>query len=105
MQIFKGGAFMDLNKAFYKTVFKNLFADPCTIKYWDGEEENYGTGISRFKIILNEPIPKAEFIHDPSMTFGEGYMFKKIEIEGPLQQVVESLFNNAESFVNKGNCK
>jgi cyclopropane-fatty-acyl-phospholipid synthase len=94
---------MDINKAFYKTIFKNLFSDPCTIKYWDGEEVNYGTGNSKFKLILNEPIPKADFIHDPSMTFGEGYMFKKIEIEGDLQEIVESLFNNQDGFLTKGN--
>jgi cyclopropane-fatty-acyl-phospholipid synthase len=94
---------MDINKSFYKTIFKNLFTDPCTVKYWDGDEESYGTGSSKFKLILNEPISKADFINDPSMTFGEGYMFKKIELEGQLQQVVESLFNNSDSFLNKGN--
>jgi cyclopropane-fatty-acyl-phospholipid synthase len=93
---------MDLNKSFYKTIFKNLLSDPYSVKYWDGEEEYYGTGETKFKLILNEPLSKTDFINDPSMTFGEGYMHNKIEIEGNLQVALESLFNNQNSFVRKG---
>lgn len=93
---------MDLNKSFYKTVFKNLFTDPCTVKYWDGEEEHYGIGKDKFKIIISEPISKADFISDPSMTFGEAYMFKKIDVEGNLQVAIESLFSNQDGFLRKG---
>jgi len=99
----KGGFFMDINKSFYKTIFKNIFVDTFTVKYWDGEEEIYGTGKSKFKVIFNEPISKVDFINDPSMAFGEGFMFKKVEIEGNLQKVIESLFNNENSFVRKAN--
>lgn len=59
---------------------------------WEGNPE--------FKIIFNEPIPKADIIKDPSLTFGEAYMTKKIDIEGSIQKVIESLYNNQESFLS-----
>jgi cyclopropane-fatty-acyl-phospholipid synthase len=92
---------MNVDKLFFRSLLKNLFSDPCEVQYWDGESEFYGEGEARFKIILNEPIPKAEIIKDPVLAFGEGYMSNKLDIEGNLQEVIESIFNNKESFLNK----
>lgn len=94
---------MIADKIFYKTLFKTLFSDSCDIRFWDGEIEHYGEGESKFQIILNEPIPKADIIRDPSLAFGEGYMAKKVDIEGSVQKVIESLYNNKESFLRNGN--
>ncbi|NRT32103.1 cyclopropane-fatty-acyl-phospholipid synthase [Clostridium beijerinckii] len=91
---------MIIDKIFYKTLFKNLFSDTFELKLWDGSSEIYGEGNSEFKIIFNEPIPKADIIKDPSLTFGEAYMTKKIDIEGSIQKVIESLYNNQESFLS-----
>ncbi|WP_235699822.1 SAM-dependent methyltransferase [Clostridium hydrogenum] len=90
---------MIIDKIFYKTLFKNLFSDTFELKLWDGSSEVYGEGEVKFKIIFNEPIPKADIIKDPSLTFGEAYMTKKIDIEGSVQTVIESLYNNMESFL------
>ncbi len=87
------------DKIFYKTLFKNLFADTFELKLWDGSEEVYGEGEPKFKIIFNEPIPKADIINDPSIAFGEGYMTKKLDIEGSIQDVIESLYKNKDSFL------
>ena len=89
------------DKLFYKTLLKNMFSDPFEIKFLDGSEEKYGEGISKFKVIFNEQILKGDIINNPSVTFGEAYMTKKIDIEGRLQSVVESLYNNKESFLKK----
>lgn len=91
---------MGIDKVFYKTLFKNLFSDPCKVRFWDGEVERYGTDESEFGIIFNEPIPKADIISDPSLAFGEAYMTKKIDIDGSVQKVIESLYNNEESFLS-----
>ena len=91
-----------IDKVFYKTLFKDLFSDPCTVRFWDGEEETFGEGESKFKLILNEPIPKADLIADPSLAFGEAYMRKILEIEGSVQKVIESLYNNMSSFLRQG---
>lgn len=91
-----------IDKLFYKTMFKDLFADPCTVRFWDGEEEHYGEGESKFRLIFNEPIPKADIISDPSLAFGEAYMHGVIDIEGSVQEAVESLYNNRSSFLRQG---
>ena len=92
---------MFADKLFYKTLFKNMFSDTFEIKFMDGSEEKYGEGESKFKIIINEPILKGDIINNPSVAFGEGYMTKKIDIEGSVQTVIESLYKNKESFLKK----
>lgn len=92
---------MDIDKTFYRGLMKNLLADPCEVKFWDGEVLKCGKGMSQFRIDFNEPIAKAELISDPSLAFGEGYMFKKIDIVGSVQKVIESLYKNQDSFLNK----
>lgn len=90
---------MIIEKAFLKTLFKNLFSDPCRIRFWDGEVVNYKEGDIKFEIIFNEPIHEADILSDPSLAFGEGYMTKKIEINGSIEDVVASIYNNKESFL------
>lgn len=92
---------MDVGKAFYKNLFKNLFSDPCLVQFWDGDVEQYGKGAANFRVILREPIPKSEIIGDPSLAFGEAYMHGKIEIEGSIRDVIESLYNNKDSFLHQ----
>jgi len=77
---------MKFDKVFYHKFMENLFADPCEVKYWDGEVANYGGGQAQFRIGFNEPIAKTEIISDLSLAFGEGYMQKKIDIEGSVQK-------------------
>ncbi|MGH4124557.1 MAG: class I SAM-dependent methyltransferase [Clostridium sp.] len=92
---------MVADKLFYKALLKNMFSDSFGIVFWDGSEENYGEGEAKFKIIFNEPIPKGDIINDPSIALGEAYMTRKIDVEGSLQSVIESLYNNKESFLRK----
>lgn len=94
---------MNLDKAFYQNIMKGLFSDPCEVKYWDGELVNYGGREAQFRIDFREPLSKSELICDPSLAFGEGYMQKKIDIQGSVQQVIESLFNNQDSFIHRKN--
>lgn len=89
------------DKVFYRTLFGNLFADTFTLKLWDGEEIIYGEGQSRFKITIKEPLPISYMIASPSITFGEAYMNNQIQIEGSIQEVIESLYRNPDSFLRK----
>lgn len=91
-----------IDKVFYETLFQNLFTDTYTIRFWDGEEKTFGEGESRFKLILNEPVSKTALIADPSLTFGEAYMHKLLEIEGNVQEVIESLYRNRDGFLRQG---
>ncbi|MGV8981235.1 class I SAM-dependent methyltransferase [Clostridium sp.] len=92
---------MVADKLFYKTLLKNMFSDPFELAFWDGSVENCGEGEAKFKFIFNEPISKADVINNPSIALGEAYMTKKIDIEGNLQYVIESIYNNKESFLRK----
>lgn len=92
---------MDVDKVFYKNLFKNLFMEPCLVEFWDGDVEQYGEGEAKFRLILREPIPKSEIIRDPSLAFGEAYMDGTIEIEGSVRDVIESLYNNHDSFLHQ----
>lgn len=89
----------NVNKIFLKGLLKNLFSDSLQIELWDGEVENYGDGDAKFKLIFHEPISKTDIVKDPSMTLGEAYMTRKIDIDGNLEDVVSSLYNNKESFL------
>jgi Cyclopropane fatty acid synthase and related methyltransferases len=90
---------MSIDKAFYDNILKDMFADPCEVKYWDGEVKMYGEGEAQFRINFNEPIAKSEIINDPSLAFGEGYMHNKIDIDGAVQKVIESIYKNQSSFL------
>jgi len=92
---------MDIDKIFCKKVMNNLFADPCEVKFWDGEVIKYGEGIPQFRIDFNEPIAKSEIMNDPFLAFGEGYMLKKVDIVGSVQKVIESLYKNQDSFLRQ----
>ncbi len=94
--------FAGIDKVFCKTLFKDLFSDTCTVKFWDGEEETFGEGERKFKLILKEPISKADIIADPSLAFGEAYMNKVLEVEGSVQKVIESIYFNMGSFLRQG---
>lgn len=89
----------NIGKSFYKNIFSTLFSDSCSVKFWDGEEVHYGNGKSSFKIILNKPLSISDIMNDPSITFGEAYMRRQLEIEGSLQTVIESLYKNSKSFL------
>ncbi len=94
---------MNLDKVFYRNFMKNLFADPFEVKFWDGEVVNYGGKEAKFRIDFNEPIAKTEMFGDLSLALGEGYMQKKIDIEGSVQEVIESLYNKQDSFLHQKN--
>lgn len=95
----KGPHLSKANKLLYNKLFKNLFSETSTVQFWDGEEITYGEGNSKFKLILNEPLPITDLISNPSITFGEAYMHKQIEIEGNIQEVIESIYNTPKSFL------
>ncbi|MCB2353745.1 SAM-dependent methyltransferase [Clostridium estertheticum] len=89
------------DKLFYSTLFKDIFSNPFEIKFWDGSVEKFGEGESKFQLIFNEKVSKGDVVNDPSITLGEAYMTKKLDIKGSIQEVIESLYNNEESFLCK----
>jgi len=94
---------VDAKKALHKIILNNSFSDAFEVRFWDGEIISYGEEKPKFRIVFNTPILSKDLIKDPFLALGEGYMTKKIDIEGSLQQTLESLYNNNASFLNSSN--
>lgn len=92
---------MDLDKIFLKQFLKNAFYDSIEVQFWDGTTEKYGEDEPEFKVLINNPIPKMEILRDPFLAFGEAYMNNSIDFQGNVQKVIESLYKNKGSFLNK----
>ncbi|MFC6253184.1 class I SAM-dependent methyltransferase [Secundilactobacillus hailunensis] len=87
-----------LEKTFYKTFLSRSFNIPVKVTYWDGKTETYGDGDPEVHITLNEPIPIGDIRKNASIALGEGYMDKKIEIDGSIEKLITSAYTTADSF-------
>ncbi|MBP2033636.1 cyclopropane-fatty-acyl-phospholipid synthase [Clostridium algifaecis] len=92
---------MDLDRIFLGKFLKEMFLDTIKVKFWDGTEEKYGDGEAKFEIILNSHISKKDILTDPFLTLGEAYMDKTIDLKGNIMELLESIYKNKESFLNK----
>lgn len=92
---------MDIEKIFLDKYLSNISKDTFSIKYWDSDRKIYGNGEPEFTIVLKEPISKKKILNDPSLAFGEAYMDGIIEVEGNLREVLEAVYRNKDSFLNK----
>ena len=88
-----------LEKTFYKLLLSHSFTMPVRVIYWDGKEEGYGNGAPQATIRFNEKIPVADLRKNASIALGEAYMDKKLEINGSIQQVIESAYESKDSFM------
>ncbi len=71
------------------------------IDYWDGTRKRYGNESPKFKIIFKEKIPEKEILKDPAMAFGEAYMNEVIDLEGNMQDVIETFYKCNRPFSKK----
>ncbi len=84
-----------LEKTFYKTFLSRSFNIPVKVTYWDGKTETYGDGDPEVHITLNEPIPINDIRKNASIALGEGYMDKKIEIDGSIEKLITAAYETA----------
>ena len=92
---------MDTKKILFDKILKSMFSDTVVVKYWDGEEKKYGSGEPKFKLFIGEDIGISDVTDDYSVAFGEAYMDGRIKVEGNIEELVESIYNNKDSFLNK----
>lgn len=90
-----------LEKELYKKLFSESFSLPVQVKYWDQTSEHYGNleGEPEITITFNEMIPIKDITKNASLTLGEAYMDKKIEIDGSIQALVTDAYRQANSFL------
>lgn len=99
--VFNGGNAM-LEKETYSQLFKWSFSKKTQVTYWDGTVKEYGQGSGDpvFKIVFNEKIPVKDLLNNASLTLGEAYMDRKIEIEGDIQALIYDVYNQKDSFLH-----
>ncbi|MDO7802262.1 cyclopropane-fatty-acyl-phospholipid synthase family protein [Pediococcus acidilactici] len=87
-----------LEKQFYKTFLKRSFNIPIKVNYWDGSSAVYGTGEPQATITFKKAIPIKSITKNASIALGEAYMDGTITVDGNLQKLITSAYENADSF-------
>lgn len=72
-----------------------------TVRYWDGEEINYGQGNPAMKIIFKKPLPLSFDLTDPMLSIGEAYMDDIIDFEGNFDEVMKLAAKNTHLVEGK----
>lgn len=94
-----------LDNMIFKQLMKRSFTIPVEVTYPNGKTEKYGNGAPQVKIKVNEKIPVKDLLRNASITLGEAYMDKKIEVSGSLQVLINSAYESANSFLNNNKFK
>ncbi len=79
-----------MEKALVKKIFESVEGKGFSVEYWDGETEHYGEQQPQFKLKIKDPRVLRKMLTSPELAFGEAYMDKNIEIEGDLQDLLET---------------
>ena len=93
------------NNFLLKEVLEHSFNIPVQVTYANGKTERYGDGEPQVKITFHRDFSMRELIHNASLTLGEAYMDKEIEIEGSIQDLITSAYESADSFLNNNKLK
>ncbi|WP_425058069.1 Cyclopropane-fatty-acyl-phospholipid synthase [Sporomusa carbonis] len=98
----KVGGMPLLQKQILKGLLGKIQHGGLRVRYWDGEEADYGDTAPTVKLIFNR-CPSSMFnLDDPTMALGEAYMDGVIDYEGRLEDILLLLSDN-HSFFSKGN--
>lgn len=87
-----------MKKQVFQQFFKNLKGTSFQVIYWDGSVETFGEGIAKFKLVFREQVSISQFIKEPVLSFGEGYMNGHIDVEGELEDVIQAANLNKSVF-------
>jgi cyclopropane-fatty-acyl-phospholipid synthase len=87
-----------LLQKFFKSMKTKI---PFEIRYWDDTSEQYGPGEATLTITFNEKVPIAQFLKEPSLTFGEAYMNGNIDIDGNIEDVISLAYSNKRELWTK----
>ena len=93
------------NNFLLKKVLEHSFNIPVQVTYANGKTERYGDGEPQVKITFHRDFSMRELVHNASLTLGEAYMDKEIEIEGSIQDLITSAYESADSFLNNNKLK
>ena len=78
-----------------KTLFELCDKGSFSVVFWDKEEVFYGGEKPQFKIIFHKEPQLSQVKKDTILTLGEAYMEGIIDFEGPLDEVIATIFKNS----------
>lgn len=87
-----------IDKALIRKYLEKISNVPYTVKLLNEDEFMIGTGNPEFSVKVNKPIKQADLLHSTSLTLGEAYMNRGIEIEGDLFKVLDIAMSQSEKF-------
>lgn len=82
-----------LKKAALHILFHNWKLGSFSVLFWDGDRKNYGKEPPAFTIVFHKE-PQITITDDLILTLGEAYMDGMIDIEGPMDEVLQVLSLN-----------
>ncbi|WP_134702631.1 cyclopropane-fatty-acyl-phospholipid synthase family protein [Ammoniphilus sp. YIM 78166] len=88
-----------MQKHLFHHFFNQLKHASFSVHYWDGTADHYGEKPAKFEIHFLEKLPFAEILANPSVTLGEAYMNRKMEIKGNLYEAMLLLAKNEAAFL------
>lgn len=93
---------ISIEKSIYKKIIKNISSAPFAVTFWDGSTEQFNEGTAPvFHLTFHKPLNKSDVLSSTMNTLAEAYMDGTLSIEGNLERIIESAFNNKESFMNR----
>jgi len=92
---------ISIEKSIYKKILQKASTDPFAVTFWDGSTEQFNDGEPVFHLTFHKPLNKTDVLSNTMNTLAEAYMDGILTVEGNLEKIVESIFNNKESFLNQ----
>ena len=83
-----------MKKQIMHTFLQGIQNHSFTVRYWDGDEKNYGSENPTMKIIFKQPLPLSFDLTDPMLSIGEAYMDDIIDFEGNFDEVMKLAAKN-----------
>jgi len=92
---------ISIKKSIYKKILGNLSTDPFSVTFWDGSTVHYNDGDPKFHMTFNQALDTEKLAKEPMIALAEAYMDKDIEVDGDLEYVIETIFEQKDSFLNE----
>lgn len=87
-----------MEKQLIKSLFAKIRHGGLRVRYWDGEEADYGDAAPAVKLIFRRSPAVAASLDDPGLALGEAYMDRTLDYEGRLDDLLSLLAANQDMF-------
>jgi cyclopropane-fatty-acyl-phospholipid synthase len=87
-----------MEKKLIKSLFAKIRHGGLRVRYWDGEEADYGDAAPAVKLIFRRIPAFASAFDDPTLALGEAYMDRVLDYEGRLEDLLSLLSDNQALF-------